>query len=68
VLSPNGEKIVFMSNRDGNFEIYPMNVDGTAQTRLTNDAAVDQSPAFSPDGRKIAFESDPSAGTSRSTR
>lgn len=58
VFSPDGEKIVFMSNRDGNFEIYSMNVNGTAQTRLTNDAGVDQSPAFSPDGRKIAFESD----------
>jgi TolB protein len=34
-----------------------MNADGTGQTRLTNDAAVDRSPAWSPDGSKVAFES-----------
>ncbi len=36
--SPDGQKIAFASNRDGNTEIYVMNEDGSAQTRLTNSA------------------------------
>jgi Tol biopolymer transport system component len=55
--SPDGNKIVFMSNRDGNFEIYSMNADGSNQTRLTNNPAADGFPAWSPDGDKIAFVS-----------
>ena len=31
-------KIAFVSNRDGNFEIYVMNADGSGQTRCTNDS------------------------------
>jgi Tol biopolymer transport system component len=49
---------VFHSNRDGNFEIYVMNSDGTQPTRLTNYPGVDQFPDWSPDGREIAFRRD----------
>jgi hypothetical protein len=55
--SPDGSQIVFVSNRDGNFEIYVMDADGTNQTRLTNDAASDDRATWSPDGSQIAFES-----------
>jgi Tol biopolymer transport system component len=48
-------KIVFVSNRDGNSEIYKMEYDGSHQVRLTNNAAEDLSPDWSPDGSKIAF-------------
>jgi len=41
-------KIAFRSERDGNPEIYMMNVDGTGQTRLTNNPASDVDPSFSP--------------------
>ncbi|MEZ4669224.1 MAG: TIR domain-containing protein [Anaerolineae bacterium] len=54
--SPDGTKIAFASNRDGNWEIYTMNaVDGSELTRLTNDEADDDTPAWSPDGTQIAF-------------
>ena len=51
--SPGGLKIAFV--RAG--EIYLMNANGSAQTRLTHNQAVDYSPVWSPDGRSIAFES-----------
>ena len=51
-------KIAFVTDRDGNFEIYVMNADGSGQTRLTNDPASDLGPAWSPDGTQIAFASD----------
>jgi Tol biopolymer transport system component len=48
-------KIAFASTRTGNYDIYTMNADGTGVTNLTNDAAIDQLPAWSPDGQRIAF-------------
>jgi Tol biopolymer transport system component len=53
--SPDGTKIAFATNRDGNYEIYTMNPDGTGPTRLTNNTSSDYEPAWSPDGTKIAF-------------
>jgi Tol biopolymer transport system component len=51
-------KIAFTSYRDGNAEIYLMNIDGSAQTRLTDHPGRDFNPAWSPDGARIAFTSD----------
>ena len=47
--------IVFVSERDGNENIYVMNMDGSNQTRLTSHTATDSCPVVSPDGRFIAF-------------
>src|SRR3990172_1844040 len=51
-------KIAFASERDGNYEIYVMDADGSNPTNLTNDGATDGGPAWSPDGGKIAFTSE----------
>ena len=51
-------KIVFVSDRDGNSEIYSCNGDGSNISRLTTDAGTDDQPAWSPDRSHIAFVSD----------
>ncbi len=55
--SPDGNRIAFATDRDGNFEIYLMNADGTGQTRLTSHPAADRNPAWSRDGKQIIFQS-----------
>jgi Tol biopolymer transport system component len=54
--SPDGTKIAFASIRNnGNFDIWVMNADGSAQTQVTNTPLNEGSPAWSPDGTKIAY-------------
>jgi Tol biopolymer transport system component len=58
---PKNGKIAFSGirpralNTTFNYEIYTINADGSDLHRLTNNAAVDAAPAWSPDGTKIAF-------------
>ena len=64
--SPDGERIVFVSQRPGHFrskflityEIYVMDADGNNQQRLTENRQNDLYPSWSPDGERIAFEAD----------
>ena len=56
-------QIVFVSDRDGDPEIYVMDADGNNLRRLTNDPSLDFGPAWSPDGSRIVFCSNREAGT-----
>src|SRR3954447_16033853 len=56
-VSPDGNKIAFMSDRDGDIEIYVMDPDGSHQQRLTHSLGRDAHPEWSPDGKKIFFQS-----------
>ncbi|HPB68869.1 MAG TPA: hypothetical protein PKU74_08200, partial [Candidatus Omnitrophota bacterium] len=55
--SPDGKRVVFCANYDGNINIYTMNIDGTDRRQITNYKAMDYTPQFSPDGAKIIYTS-----------
>lgn len=57
-FSPDGQKIVFASDKVEPSEIFVMNSDGTNLTQLTNNDDYDLMPTWSPDGRFILFTSD----------
>ncbi|MCA9915293.1 MAG: PD40 domain-containing protein [Anaerolineae bacterium] len=52
---PQNGKIAFASNRDGDYEIYVMNSDGTNIVQLTNNGFDDTEPSWSPNGSQLAF-------------
>jgi hypothetical protein len=56
-VAPGGTRIAFTSYRDSNAEIYLMNADGSAQTRLTTSPGDDKAATWSADGRQLAFAS-----------
>ncbi|HJS42922.1 MAG TPA: Ig-like domain-containing protein [Gemmatimonadales bacterium] len=61
-FSRDGSRIAFVSQRDGNPEIYVMNADGRGVTRITNDPQADGRPVFSADGQSLVFHSSRTAG------
>ncbi|HXC50425.1 MAG TPA: DPP IV N-terminal domain-containing protein [Candidatus Limnocylindrales bacterium] len=57
VFSPDGTRLVFVSDRDGEYELYLFDLANGATRQLTKNDAIDFVPAWSPDGAKIAFSS-----------
>lgn len=57
-FSPDGSRIAFMTNRDGNMEIYSVSRDGSNLRRVTSHPGNDSTPTWSPAGNQIAFTSD----------
>src|SRR5262249_18603423 len=55
-VSPDGAKIVFVSDRTGLNKLFVMNIDGSGLRNLTSDLAQELAPSWAPDGRRIAFE------------
>jgi dipeptidyl aminopeptidase/acylaminoacyl peptidase len=55
---PSGQQRLLMTTRDGNFELYSMDADGSNLVNLTNTTATELALFVSPDEKKIAFQSD----------
>ncbi len=55
--SPDGKKIAFAGNREGDFDIYLIDLDTEQVEQITKDPIYDGGPAFSPDGRSLVFTS-----------
>ncbi|MGQ9625635.1 MAG: TolB family protein [Anaerolineae bacterium] len=57
--SPDGKMVAFMAyDRDKNWEVYVVNIDGTGLTRLTKNLGRDGIPTWSPDGKMVVFASE----------
>ncbi len=54
--SPDGSRILFESDRNGDFKIFVMDADGSNVKALTNHLGDDQRPDWSPDGNQVAFQ------------
>ncbi len=54
-LSPDGETVVFTSDKDGDLELYAMDLEGGNVRRLTHSEGYDGGAFFSPDGKRIVY-------------
>jgi len=63
--SPDGRQIVFTSKREGWYQLYVMNADGSEQRPLTSGPDRCIEPAWSPDGRWIVFRREPPLDSGR---
>lgn len=55
IWSPDGQRIAFASDRNGNFDVYTVSVEGGVPQRITTNSANEMPRAFSPDGKEIYF-------------
>lgn len=54
-VSPNGKKIIFTSERDGDLDLYSMDANGKNVKRLTNELGYDGGAFYSPDSKQIVY-------------
>src|SRR6516225_6686021 len=57
VWAPDGQSIVFTSDRNGSGDLFRVDAGGTRLTQLTSDPAYEDQAAFSPDGKQLVFVS-----------
>src|SRR5690606_8768568 len=55
--SPDGKTLTYCAERNGNYDVYTIALEGGEETRLTTDKALDDGPEYSPDGKYIYFNS-----------
>ncbi len=55
--SPDGKRLAYCAERNGQYDIYTVSVEGGSETQLTNIAGLDDGPEYSPDGQHIWFNS-----------
>jgi TolB protein len=54
-IAPDGRKVVFTSDRNGNWDVFVMSVDGGPATQITFDDAHELHPTWSPDGSSLCY-------------
>ncbi|CAG0932774.1 Tol-Pal system protein TolB [Thermoflexales bacterium] len=55
-VSPDGRRVAYASERDGNWDIYVLDLNTKVETRLTDDPQPDMAPSWSPDGTRLAYQ------------
>jgi len=55
--SPDGKRLIYCGERDGQYDIYTISVNGGPETQLTNEPGLDDGPEYSPSGKHIWFNS-----------
>jgi TolB protein len=53
--SPDGERLAYCAERDGQYDVYTISVDGGPETQLTDLPGLDDGPEYAPDGKVIWF-------------
>jgi DNA-binding winged helix-turn-helix (wHTH) protein/Tol biopolymer transport system component len=60
--SPDGRRVAYAWNRDGNFDIWVQSIDGGDPTRVTSSPVDERQPAWSPNGQRLVFRSESDGG------
>jgi len=56
--SPDGKTLAYCAERNGNYDVYTIPLEGGKETRLTTAEGLDDGPDYSPDGKHIYFNSE----------